>query len=87
MVFVKAFAVGIVTGVLAPVVVAVVQLTGILVGFARGAAFTGGGGGVGIAWPMSFSSELSLMQVAVGFAIGFLFMLWRALVRRQLQSS
>jgi len=85
MLYAKAFAVGVVTGVLAPVVVAAVVLVGLpLAGFVYVSVMSGAGSG-----PSSFDSyhvvaispEPILMQMAVGFAIGFLLTLWRAMVK------
>ena len=87
MLYLKALAVGIVTGLLAPVVVAVAQWTALAAGFVGGVAFTGGGVGGGSSFdvylPTSWSSGLLLTQIVTGFAIGFLFTLWRAFVRVQ----
>jgi hypothetical protein len=83
MVVAKAFAVGLVTGLLAPVAVVGVRLAAVLAGFARGVAATGGGGGsFDVYMPLAFSPDLLFKQIAVGFAFGFLFALWRALVQR-----
>ena len=84
MLYLKAIAVGIVTGVLALAVAGVIAL-----------AFGGYyviGTGVDIhihdtyfAWPGS--PEPLVKQFAVGFGIGFLFMLWRAMVKHQAGST
>jgi hypothetical protein len=85
MVLVKAFAVGIVTAVLAPVVVMVGQFVIAEVTlFSRASA--AGGGFVGISADIGFASVSGLLfTLAVGFALGFLFMLWKAWVRRHVQ--
>ena len=81
----KAFAVGLVTDLLAPVVVAVVQWAALAAGFVGRVAVTGGGvGGASfdVYQPTSWSPGLFITQIAIGFAVGFLFTLWRAFVTR-----
>jgi hypothetical protein len=72
-------------------------VTGLVTLFLGGFAATGGGasGGSSSVGPSSFdvyvpttfglpsSSGLLVTQIIAGFGVGFLFMLWRALVRRQ----
>jgi hypothetical protein len=87
MVYARAFAVGVVTGVLALIVAGAASIVWFLMtAFFGGLAATGGGGiggiSVGIAFPMNISPKPILMQMAVGFAIGFLFTLWRYLVTK-----
>ena len=88
MVFAKAFAVGLLTGLLAPVVVGVAFLVVVLVHFFfSGYAATGGGTG---SFHVDFYTEPGwqdqlLKVIGVGFAIGFLFTLWQAFVKRQAQ--
>jgi hypothetical protein len=79
MVYAKAFAVGVVTGVLAPVVVATVVLVTFLI---TGILYFGGLPDVYVDYSSPISPKPILMQMAVGFAIGFLFSLWRDLVTK-----
>ena len=86
MVYAKAFAVGLVTGVLAPVVVAVVEQVVLpLVGFAYlfvSCSVVGGPSCYDSFSSVVITPEIILRQMVVGFAIGFLFTLWRALVTK-----
>ena len=86
MLYAKAFAIGVVTGVLAPIVIAVVRLVILpLAGFID-------------VWLMSVASgsssfdsysvvtttlESVFLQMAAGFAIGFLGTLWWAMVKNE----
>jgi hypothetical protein len=86
MVFAKAFAVGILSGLLAPVVVGVALLVAALVTlFFGGFAVTGGGAvGIGVDFYTTPGWQEQLLKViGVGFAIGFLFTLWRAFIKHQ----
>src|SRR5262245_42082603 len=86
MLYAKAFAVGVVTGVLAPVVVAVASfLVFVLSTFSGGFSVSGAGGiaGGSISFLIDTSPKPILIQMAVGFAIGFLFTLWRAMVKSE----
>ena len=85
MLFLKAFAVGLVTGLVAPVVVGVAGLVLFLVAVLfSGYAATGVTGSFHVDLSPGWQEQL-LKVIGVGFAIGFLFTLWRALVIRQAQ--
>jgi hypothetical protein len=89
MLYAKAFAAGVVTGVLAPVVVGVASLVwfmGTL--YLGGFAVRAGGPSWVVVSSVNLQSfystttpERLVMQMAVGFAVGLLFTLWRALVK------
>ena len=86
MVLAKAFAVGIVTGVLAPVVTGVASVVWFLVTLLLGGYAVTGGGSYSInvqSFFLTASPERLFMQFVVGFTVGFLFMLWRALVKHE----
>ena len=80
----KAIGVGVVTGLLAPVVAAIAQWAALAAGFVGRIAATGGGGGPSsfdVYMPTSWSIDLLRTQMAVGFIVGFVFYLWNALAR------
>jgi hypothetical protein len=89
MILAKAFAVGILTALLAPVVVFGVALlvAALVTLFSGGFAVTGGGAvGIGVDFYTEPGWQEQLLKlIGVGFAIGFLFTLWRAFVTRQAQ--
>jgi hypothetical protein len=86
MVLAKAFIVGIVTGLLAPVVTGVASVVWFLVTLLFGGYAMTGGGSYSInvqSFFLTISPESLFTQIVVGFAVGFLLMLWRALVRHE----
>src|SRR4030095_3903033 len=86
MLYAKAFTIGVVTAALAPLAVGVASLICFLVPLFVGGSGVTGPVGVSVNLQSFFLVESPgqlLMQMAVGFAIGFLFTLWLAMVKNE----